>query len=132
MNDQANVSNGNRAQLIPAAQAVPAIPDSYGTVGLYPTGADTQEFFGLNLLEYWRILNKRKWLILGITLAVVAIGAVRTLMQTPLYTASIRLQIDRPTKIVQSGSDVIPEAPDYEFMETQYELLRSRMMAERV
>ena len=26
----------------------------------------------------------------------------------------------------------MPEAPDYEFMQTQYELLRSRMMAERV
>ena len=28
-----------------------------------------------------------------------ALGAVRTLMETPLYTATVRLQFDRPQKI---------------------------------
>ena len=53
-------------------------------------------------------------------------------MQTPLYTATVRLQIDRPAKIVESEVMLFPSTSDYEFMETQYELLRSRMMAERV
>ena len=52
-------------------------------------------------------------------------------METPLYTATVRLQIERAARIIESGN-VMPEAPDYEFMETQYELLRSHMMAERV
>ena len=37
----------------------------------YPGGmaADGPELFGLNLLDLWRILNKRKWLILSIAVA---------------------------------------------------------------
>ena len=94
--------------------------------------ADGPELFGLNLLEIWRIFNKRKWIILGIAAAVLALGGVRTLMQTPIYTATVRLQIDRPMKIVESGNDVEQQGSDWEFMKTQYELLGSFSMAERV
>ena len=90
----------------------------------YPGGiADGPELFGFNLLEIWRLLNKRKWIILGIAAAVLALGAVRTLMKTPIYTAAIRLQIDRPMKIVETGNDVVQQGSDWEFMKTQYELL---------
>ena len=60
--------------------------------------AEESEPSGLNLLEYWRILYKRKWLILGIAAAFVVLGAVRTLMQTPVYTSTVRLQIDPPVE----------------------------------
>ena len=61
--------------------------------------------FGVKIFDYLRIINKRKWLILGITLSFVALSAVRTLMQTPLYTATVRLQIDRNVaKVVESGN----------------------------
>jgi len=138
-NDQANGPNDNRnsaGQLIPAAPgAVPATFDPYGPLGGYRgTTADEPELFGLKLLEYWRILNKRKWLILGITAAFVALSGVRTLMQTPLYTATVRLQIDtNVSKIVESGNVTPVEDPeDAEFMRTQYQILQSRTMAERV
>ena len=53
-------------------------------------------------------------------------------MQTPLYTATVRLQIDvSAAKVVESGN-VAPEDSGAEFMRTQYELLSSRTMAERV
>src|SRR5207344_1599900 len=88
---------------------------------------------GLDLLEYWRILNKRKWLIGGIAGAFLVFGAVRTLMTTPLYTATVRLQIDRNVAKVVEGGNVTPlEGADSEFMRTQYALLQSRAMAERV
>jgi capsular exopolysaccharide synthesis family protein len=136
MNDQANAPHGNQknsGQLIPATQAVPVVSDPYGPLALYPgaSGVDAPLLFGLSLHDCWRILNKRKWLILGIAAAFVTLSAVRTLMETPLYTATVRLQIERAARIIESGN-VMPEAPDYEFMETQYELLRSQMMAERV
>ena len=85
-------------------------------------------------MNIWRILNKRKWLILGIAAAFVVLAAVRTLMQTPLYTATVRLQIDRNVAKIVQGDNVMPveDASDFEFMQTQYELLQSRTMAERV
>ena len=84
--------------------------------------------------KYWRILNKHKWLILGIAAAFVVLAAVRTLMQTPLYTATVRLQIDRNVAKIVKGDNVMPaeDASDFEFIQTQYELLRSGTMAERV
>ena len=95
MNNQTGGKMGG--QLIPAVQTVPAVPELYGSLPGYPgaMAADRPELFGLNLLDLWRILNKRKWLILSIAVALVALSAVRTLMETPLYTATVRLQFDR-------------------------------------
>ena len=65
--------------------------------------------------------------------AFVVLGAVRTLMETPLYTATVRLQIDRNVAKIVEGGNVTPvEGADTEFLRTQYELLQSRTMAERV
>jgi succinoglycan biosynthesis transport protein ExoP len=137
MNDQAGALNGSGkmgGQLIPAVQTVPAIPELYGSLSGYPGGlaADGPELFGLKLFDIWRILNRRKWLILGTAAAVLTLGAVNTLMKTPIYTTGVRLQVDRPARIVESGNDVVEQGPDFEFMQTQYELLRSFSMAERV
>ena len=79
-------------------------------------------------------MTKRKWLILSILGTVVVFGALRTLMETPLYTTGIRLQIDRNVAKVVEGGNVAPTegAYDLDFLRTQYELLKSRAMAERV
>jgi capsular exopolysaccharide synthesis family protein len=88
---------------------------------------------GPTLLEYWRIVNKRKWVVLSTLAAVFALGALRTLMTTPLYTATARLQIDRNvTKVVEGGNIGPIEGSDPEFQRTQYELIQSRALAERV
>ncbi len=125
---------GRDRALIPAAPTTPALREPYGPPG-YPIGLGetAAEPTTLHLLlECWRILNKRKWLIVSIAGAFLVIGAVRTLMQTPLYTATVRLQIDaNVAKIVESGN-VTPENSGSDFMRTQYELLQSRTMAERV
>jgi polysaccharide biosynthesis transport protein len=133
--------------LVPADQAVPAVRDPYtSAVGRYGVGrygvgrygdgysAETRSAFQVNLLEYLRILVKHRWLILSIVAAAVVLGAVTTLMKTPLYTSTIRLQIDRAANKIVQGGNVTPEAnnDDDLFMQTQYELLQSRTMAERV
>jgi len=94
---------------------------------------DAPSDFQLDLLEYLRILIKRRWIILGIVASAVTIGALLTLMQTPLYTSTVRLQIDRDVaKIVEGGNLTPVVGQDAEFMRTQYELLQGRTMAERV
>src|SRR5262245_1695822 len=100
MNDQTDrpkESQKTAGQLIPAAaHTVPAIIDPYGSFAGYgPSEADGPRLFGLTVFDYWRFLNKHKWLILTIAAAFAAIAAIRTLMQTPLYTSSVRLQIER-------------------------------------
>ena len=67
-------------------------------------------------------------------MAAVTIGAVRTLMMTPLYTATARIQIDRDAaNIVDKGKvESSSDLYDYDFMKTQVEVLQSRAIAERV
>jgi capsular exopolysaccharide synthesis family protein len=127
---------GSARQLVAAASAVPATREPYGSLlgnGYADAELGAPGQLAAKLLEYWRIINKRKWLIISIAAAFVLIGAVRTLMQTPLYTATARLQIDRNVAKIVEGDNVVPlEDSDSTFMRTQVELLQSRTMAERV
>ncbi len=121
--------------VVPSAQYAPATRDPYSSaVGhYYGPGADSGSEFQVDLLEYLRILIKRRWLILSVALAALVYATLSTLMQTPLYTSAVRLQIDRSVaKIVEAGNITPVEGSDLEFMKTQYELLEGRTMAERV
>lgn len=89
--------------------------------------------FASRVMAILRLLNKRKGLIIAVSATVFAMGTARTLMATPLYTSTLRLQIDRNVaKIVESGNVTPVEGTDSEFLRTQYELLLSRSLAERV
>ena len=131
----ANDNRGGMGQLVQATQSLPAMPDLYSPLGggYGPSVPSGSELLGLKLFEIWRILNKRKWLILSIVAACVVLNAVRTLMQTPIYTATVRLQIDPMSNIV-SNENAQSNESDYQsnFMLTQQQILASRHMAERV
>ncbi|MCX7034403.1 MAG: polysaccharide biosynthesis tyrosine autokinase [Arenimonas sp.] len=87
----------------------------------------------IDLLSYWRILVKRRWTVLGAAAIVVASALVATLLTTPVYRASVSMQIERDNvKVLDIGATQNENAYDYEFYTTQYELLRSRALAQRV
>ena len=88
----------------------------------------------IDLLAYWRILVKRRRLLASVVAAGVAASLLATLMTQPLYRASATMQIEKePPPIVQTtGAMPYYDAWDPEFLNTQYELLRSRALAERV
>src|ERR1700738_2853462 len=122
----------SRGRLVPLAQNALATQGYYGRGG-YPEQIPDGSEFSLKLDEYWRMLKKRGWLILSVWGAFVALSILITLMTTPLYTATARLQIDRNVGKIVEGGNVTPiEGVDFEFMKTQYELLLGRSMAERV
>ena len=84
--------------------------------------------------DYLSIANRRKWLILGTTVGFLLAGLLITLFMTPLYTASATIEIQRETSNVAEvkGEERNQSSVDAEFYETQYGLLRSRSLAERV
>lgn len=88
----------------------------------------------IDLLAYWRILVKRRWTVLGALAIVLATTLVGTLLQTPIHRATTSLQIDRDTiRVVEvEGITPVEGAGDRDFYQTQYELLRSRALAQRV
>jgi succinoglycan biosynthesis transport protein ExoP len=123
------------ANLAPAGPHAPTGYHPYGSVG-GPAGGSGDDAPGeltLLLVELWRVVVSRKWLIAFVAAVCMAFGALSTLMTTPLYVATLRLQIDRNVaKIVDSGNVLPVEGSDAEFFRTQQELLRSRAIAERV
>lgn len=101
------------------------------SVDLRPQDApDSDE---IDLLSYWRILVKRRWTVLAALGIVLATVLVATLLMTPIYRATSTLQIERETLNVLNVEGVTPvESVGQDFFQTQYELLKSRSLAERV
>lgn len=87
----------------------------------------------IDLLAYWNILLKRRWLVLGILLGVVTLALLKTLLTPSVYRATATLQIEPyGMQVVQvQGISPVQGRYDPNFSQTQYELLRSRSLAER-
>ena len=137
MNNTPKDANHDRSS---AGQSL--IPTNTSSIGFarrdqyYPTGLESAEEgndLANSLRQYVHILLKRKWLILSLTLLFFVLGGVRAAMKTPLYSSTARIQIDRePGKVIEGGSTSPSEEGGTEFLRTQYEILKSRAMAERV
>jgi len=89
----------------------------------------------LHLRDLLRIFLKRKWTILAIFAISAVFSVVLTYLAAPVYRASTTIQIERFTPQVLNYKDVTPvETYDYDsgdFYYTNYELLKSRAVAER-
>ena len=90
---------------------------------------------GPNLVrQYLQIALRWKWVILGSVGAFFLLGLVVTLLMTPQYTATTTIEISRDADQVTDFEGVQRETTSYdqEFYQTQYGLLESRALAERV
>ena len=97
-------------------------------------GAAAGSGMELNLAFLWRIISEWRWLIFGSVAVALAGAVIITLLTTPIYRATAVLEINPPSveimdeKQTRSGSSMV----DMNFLATQYGLLRSRTLAERV
>jgi polysaccharide biosynthesis transport protein len=84
--------------------------------------------------RYIGIALRWKWLILGSVVAALLLGIVLTLLMTPQYTATTQLEISREGSRIVNVGDTEPErgSVDLEFYQTQYGLLGSEALADRV
>lgn len=86
------------------------------------------------LLQYWAAFARRKWLIAAIMTVALAAGLIATLLATPQYRAAAKIEISRndrdPTEV--NGVEGRISDQDQEFYQTQYTLLVSSSLAERV
>jgi succinoglycan biosynthesis transport protein ExoP len=89
----------------------------------------------IDLLEYWRILVKRRWTVLATIAMVMVIALVGSLMTTPIYRSVATVQIERSAmQVIQVGgvNDESGYSVGNDFLATQVGLLKSRSLAERV
>jgi capsular exopolysaccharide synthesis family protein len=102
-----------------------------------PTVGDSQGLQGDHIpmiRQYLRIGMRWRYVILGVTLACVLLGLILTLLMTPKFTAETTVEISRESSRVTDFQSVERETSiaDQEFYQTQYGLLRSRALSERV
>ncbi|MEM9571904.1 MAG: polysaccharide biosynthesis tyrosine autokinase [Pseudomonadota bacterium] len=119
-----------------AYRGVVAINDPDRTNMLYPSEAgyyDEPDDIGIDFWGVVRVLWLRKWMILAITLLGLAVAFMLTLRVVPLYIATTTIEIQSEDVQIIEGTNVGPDlVADSTYMETQYRLLRSRFLAERV
>ncbi|OMJ31130.1 exopolysaccharide biosynthesis protein [Sphingomonas sp. Sph1(2015)] len=84
--------------------------------------------------QYLRIATRWRYVILGAAVTCLLIGLIATLLMTPKYTATSTIEISRESNQITNFQGVERETStiDQEFYQTQYGLLRSRALAERV
>lgn len=84
--------------------------------------------------QYLRIALRWRYVILGAIVGCALLGLIVTLLMTPKYTATTTVEISRESDQVTNFQGVEREAgiADQEFYQTQYGLLKSRALSERV
>ena len=90
----------------------------------------------IDLMEYWRVIVKRKWVAISVCTLVLIFVGILTFTATPLYRAQATVLIEQPPSNILSLQDLFSPAPQYDylnqFFDTQLKLLSSRSLAERV
>jgi capsular exopolysaccharide synthesis family protein len=86
-----------------------------------------------NLAALYHIVWAWRWLILGAVAAGIAGGVIVTLLTTPIYRSSVVLELNPPVVEVmeKEGAGQLSQGDRF-FLATQYGLLESRALAERV
>ncbi|NCN85836.1 MAG: polysaccharide biosynthesis tyrosine autokinase [Sphingomonadales bacterium] len=102
--------------------------------------ADTDLYADLNhetpiLIQYWHAILRHKIAIAIILAVCIAVGIISTLLMTPYYTSTATVEINREQDKVTNVEGVTASdstSQNLEFYQTQYSLLESRSLAERV
>lgn len=109
---------------VPSSTTQPPPGYAYGSDGL---GSDE-----VHLMDYVRVLYKRRWTALTAFLIVVLSVTVRTFTATPIYEASVKILIEKKNPNVVSFQQVSDEDKgNTDYYQTQYKILESRALARR-
>ena len=82
---------------------------------------------------FWRTLRKRAWKVAFCFAVVFATTLIGTLKQTPVYEAAALVEITKENPNILSFKEVLNlDASSDEYLETQYRVLKSRTLAEKV
>ena len=86
-----------------------------------------------DVMRYWRMIKLHKWGVLGFITLVVGITMAYVYTKEPIYRASTTVLIESQEAKVLSIEEVYGlNAKDQEYYLTQFEILKSRDLAERV
>jgi succinoglycan biosynthesis transport protein ExoP len=125
-------SPGSEPPLADADRPSPGYSPGYGWAGYPTTGLEGR---GAHLLDYVRVLYRRRYVaVTAFTLVVVASG-VHTYTRIPIYQATAQIEIDYESPKVVPFRQVTDSDfagwDTQEYYQTQYKILQSRSLARR-
>jgi len=86
-----------------------------------------------HLLDYWRVLRKRRWTVLSVFFLIFTLVLIGTLKQKPVYRAKALLEIEKENPHLLSVQELFElDTVSDSYLETQYRVLRSDTLAQRV
>ncbi|MGV6851218.1 MAG: GumC family protein, partial [bacterium] len=100
-----------------------------------PTGRLNQiqnSLSGIDIREYWHVFLRHKWRIIGLAIVITLISGLKVFSEVPIYRSTAKLLIEREGARYVDVKDVYSSNYDWEYYQTQYEILKSRPIAERV
>ncbi|HEV8121654.1 MAG TPA: Wzz/FepE/Etk N-terminal domain-containing protein, partial [Candidatus Polarisedimenticolia bacterium] len=93
----------------------------------------------VHLLDYWRIIWRWRWTVLGIFVVIITLVAIGTLTQKPVYRATATVEISPQAHKVSPVADVGDMGvgnygwfAEERYFNTQYEIIKSRDVGKRV
>ncbi len=82
-----------------------------------------------HLRDYLGVIMRRRWAVILFFISVVVTVTISSYVMKPLYKATAVIRIDNENPNVYTFKDVQAAAPDDEYYETQYKMLKSRALA---
>jgi len=89
----------------------------------------------IDLMEYWRVILKRKWIIVTFVGALLSFTAFFSFRATPMYKSTATLLMEEGTSKILNIDETLGYQSlryDSRFFNTQLRLLKSKSLAERV
>lgn len=120
---------------VPRSRALIERPQTALSTNVQTILAQEEDDDAIDLRQYWQIIVRRKGTVLTFFAIVVIAVMTATFLTTPVYRAGLTMQIERQEAQVLEYQGVTPtetSADAKDFYQTQYELLKSRSLAERV
>jgi len=112
------------------------VPGSFLSTPLSVGYDDFNTYRGWTAREYTNILWKRKWFIIITFLSIVFLAGVYSYTRTPIFSTAAMLQITQDNPGSQVSVDPVSKYLAYDslekFQQTQYKILQSRSLAQRV
>src|SRR5688500_1133574 len=86
-----------------------------------------------NLRHYWHLILERRWLVLASFFTILVLTAVYLVRATPIYSASVHIQIDRESANPLNPREAVSiDTREQDYLQTQYTNIVSRSLIESV
>ena len=92
-----------------------------------------QEEKEVHLRDYWKVIQKRRWIVIAFFLIVLIATAVGTFTMRPIYRGTATIQINKENPQIVDFKEIFAvNTMDMDYYQTQYKILESRTLARRV